>query len=129
MTDSSATTSYKNAAVDFLELVSAGRIDEAYDKYVDMKGRHHNPSVRAGLPALKEAMAENQAQFPLKWFIVMDVVGEGDRVAVFSHTVLAPLEGEFAVMHLFRFRDGKIVELWDWAQPVPAESINRDGMF
>jgi len=30
---------------------------------------------------------------------------------------------------LFRFEDGKIVELWDFGQPVPAESPNTDGLF
>jgi hypothetical protein len=35
----------------------------------------------------------------------------------------------FATLHLFRFEAGKIVELWDLGQPMPAESPNKDGMF
>jgi hypothetical protein len=31
----------KDVAVDFLSLVVAGRIDEAYRKHVEMGGRHH----------------------------------------------------------------------------------------
>ncbi len=34
-----------------------------------------------------------------------------------------------ATLHLFRFEDGMIVELWDFGQPVPAESSNADGIF
>ena len=33
---------YKKAAVDFLQRIVAGDIDGAYQKYVDMKGKHHN---------------------------------------------------------------------------------------
>ena len=54
----------KQAAVQFLKLVVAGSIDEAYEKYIDMQGRHHNPFFPAGFPALKKAMTENHVQFP-----------------------------------------------------------------
>lgn len=33
------------------------------------------------------------------------------------------------VVHLLRFRGGKIVEIWDCGQPVPADSPNSDGAF
>jgi len=32
-------------------------------------------------------------------------------------------------VHLFRFEGDHIVELWDIGQPVPAESVNTNGMF
>jgi len=34
-----------------------------------------------------------------------------------------------AVVHIFRFENGNIVELWDLGQPVPEESPNQYGMF
>lgn len=43
MTESN-TQAHKQAAVQFLQLAVAGRIDEAYQKYVDMNGKHHNPT-------------------------------------------------------------------------------------
>ena len=119
----------KAAAVDFLQLVVAGRIDEAYEKYVDMEGKHHNAYFPAGFPALKKAMKENQVQFPLKVFTVKHTLGDNDLVAVHSHTVLRSGELEFAVVHLFRFREAKIVEMWDMGQQVPADLPNQDGMF
>lgn len=119
----------KRAAVQFLELVVAARIEEAYQTHVDMRGKHHNPFFTAGFPALKEGMLENQIQFPIKKLIIKKVLGDGDLVAVHSHIV--PQQGEtgFATVHLFRFQGDKIVEMWDIGQPVPANSPNNDSMF
>ncbi len=128
MTDD-GTRVHKQSAVEFLQLVTAGRIDEAYAKHVDMRGKHHNPYFPAGFPALKSGMIENQIQFPNKQLTVKNVLGDGDLVAVHSHIVPRPGESGVAAVHLFRFEDDKIVEMWDCGQPVPDESSNRDGMF
>jgi predicted SnoaL-like aldol condensation-catalyzing enzyme len=34
-----------------------------------------------------------------------------------------------AAVHIFRFKKGHIVELWDLGQPVPEKSLNQYGMF
>lgn len=34
-----------------------------------------------------------------------------------------------AVVHIFRFDDDRIVELWDIGQAVPEASVNENGMF
>jgi hypothetical protein len=57
---------YKAGAVDFLQLVVAGKIDEAYEIYVDMNGKHHNVYYAADFGALKQGMIENHFQFPNK---------------------------------------------------------------
>jgi predicted SnoaL-like aldol condensation-catalyzing enzyme len=56
-------------------------------------------------------------------------MGEGDMVAVHSHVVLKAGDLGVATLHLFRFEDGKIVELWDFGQPIQADSPNSDGPF
>ncbi|VVB84857.1 SnoaL-like domain protein [uncultured archaeon] len=119
----------KQAAVQFLQLVVAGSIDEAYQKYVDMRGKHHNPFFPAGFPALKKAMIENHKQFPNKQLTVRNVLGDGDLVAVHSQIVLNPGETPIAAVHLFRFDGNKIVEMWDCGQPLPDDSPNEDGAF
>jgi predicted SnoaL-like aldol condensation-catalyzing enzyme len=119
----------KQAAVEFLQLIVAGRIDEAYQKHVDLQGKHHNPFYPAGFPALKQAMLENHVQFPSKQLTVMSVLGDGDLVAVHSHIVLHPGEPGVAAVHLFRFHSDRIVEMWDCGQPVPTDSPNKDGAF
>ena len=119
----------KQAAVKFLQLVVEGRIEEAYRNYVDLRGKHHNPFFPAGFPALQKAMTEDHVQFPSKKLTVKNVLGDGDMVAVHSHIVMRAGESGMAVVHLFRFHDDKIIEMWDCAQPVPAASPNKDGAF
>ena len=119
----------KQAAQHFLELVTTGYIDQAYLQYVASDGKHHNPFFQAGFPALREAMIANEVETPDKQFTVKHVLGDGDLVAVHSHIVLHPGEKGLAVVHLFRFQDDKIVEMWDIGQAVPEDSPNQDGMF
>lgn len=119
----------KQAAVDFLQLVIAGRIDQAYQKYVDMNGKHHNPWFEAGFVPLKKGMMENQAQAPHKQLVIKHVLGDGDTVAVHSHLIPNPGEIGMITLHLFRFAGSRIVEMWDLGQPIPTDSPNTDGAF
>ncbi|MBS3138649.1 nuclear transport factor 2 family protein [Candidatus Woesearchaeota archaeon] len=113
----------KDSAVDFLKLCVAGKVDEAYQKYVDMTGKHHNPFFPKGFQALKEAMKQN----PAKQLTVKHVLEDGDVVAVHSHVVVP--ERDVAVVHLFRFKNGKIIEMWDCGHEIPKDSPNKDGAF
>ena len=120
---------YKQVAVDFLQKVVAGDIEKAYEKYVNMGGKHHNSFCPAGFEGLKKGMIENDAQFPNKKFTVKHVLGDGDLVSVHSHLVLKPGELELSTNHILRFEGDRIVEFWDCAQPMPKDSPNKDGMF
>ncbi len=128
MTDNSI-QARKQIAVKFLQLVVAGHIDEAYQKFVDMKGRHHNPFFPAGFLVLQKAMKENHIQFPDKQFVLKHVIGDEELVAVHSHLVLKNGELGMVVVHILRFDGEKIVEMWDCGQSIPADSPNKDGPF
>lgn len=117
----------KEIAEKFLKLVVAGKIDEAYEKYVDMNGKHHNVYYPAGFSTLKEAMKENHKQFPDKVFEIKNTVAGDNLVAVHSKIIIG--EKEIAVVHLFRFEAGKIIEMWDIGQEIPRELSNKDGAF
>lgn len=80
----------KEMASDFLRMVVGGKFDEAYDKYVDMNGKHRNQYFRAGFAALKAAMIENRAQSADKSYLVCNAIAEGDKVAVHAHLVPSP---------------------------------------
>jgi predicted SnoaL-like aldol condensation-catalyzing enzyme len=116
-------------ATDFLRLVCAGRVDEAYDDYVGAVFRHHNPWFRGDAASLREGMAQNAAQFPEKRIEFKKTLEDGDQVMVMSLMRHAPDLPAYALVHVFRFAGGRIVELWDVAQEIPAQSRNDNGMF
>ena len=75
------------------------------------------------------AMEDNARQNPDKQLEVLHTLEDGDLVAVHSHVRPRPDDRGGVVVHLFRFEGDRIAELWDIGQPVPAESVNRNGMF
>jgi len=129
MTNKSNVEVQKEIALDFLQLVIAGSIDEAFEDYVNMHGKHHNVHFSAEFESLKKGMVENFTQFPNKRIMVKNVLGDFHLVAVHSNIVMIPGEPGIAAVHIFRFEAGKIVEMWDIAQSIPFDSPNRLGAF
>lgn len=129
MTNKDSHQAQKESALDFLQLVVSGQIDEAYDSYVNINGKHHNVYYSADFTSLKKGMIENHTQFPTKRLMVKNVLSDGNLVAVHSNIVLKPGDPGVAVVHIFRFERGKIVEMWDVGQSIPMESPNRLGAF
>ena len=115
-------------AKNFLELVAAGKIAEAYDRFVAPDFRHHNPYFEGNASALRQGMEESVKQFPGKIMEIKHIVTEGDLVVVHSRVQLSP-DKALAVVHLFRCVGDRIVELWDVGQAIPETSINKNGMF
>jgi predicted SnoaL-like aldol condensation-catalyzing enzyme len=124
-----STEANKQSAVEFLKMVIAGNIQEAYEKYIDARGKHHNAYTPAGFPALQKGMEDAHLKFPNKQFTIQRVIGDADLVAVHSHLVLEKGKLDLGVVHLFRFDGGKIVEMWDLGQAAPSQEINKDGIF
>jgi len=74
-------------------------------------------------------MEENARENPDKTLDVKRAIAEGDLVAVHSHVRQRPDDRGAVVVHLFRFEEGRIVELWNLGQEVPEESPNQHGIF
>jgi predicted SnoaL-like aldol condensation-catalyzing enzyme len=74
-------------------------------------------------------MEQNARQNPEKVLDVKRAIAEGDWVVVHSHVKQNPGDPGAAVVHIFRFENGRIVELWDVGQPLPETSPNQYGMF
>ena len=119
----------KDIAVAFLEMASGGEVREAYSQFVGSGFKHHNPFFEGSAEALSAGMEDNARQNPDKVIEVKRVIAEGDLVVVHSHVRLNPNALGAAVIHIFRFEHGRIVELWDVGQPVPEDSQNQYGMF
>ena len=121
--------SRKNAALSFLRQAAEGHARAAFAAHVAPDFRHHNPFFAGDAPSLIAAMEENARQNPHKVFDVQRALEDGDLVAVHSHVRQNPDDAGAAVVHLFRFRGPRIVELWDVGQAVAASSPNANGMF
>ena len=121
--------SNKDIAVSFLKLASSGDVHEAYTRFVGEGFRHHNPFFEGSAESLRVGMEENVRQNPNKILEVKQVIAEGELVVTLSHVQPKPDSLGAAVVHIFRFENGRIVELWDVGQPVPEHSVNQHAMF
>ncbi len=128
LTDSSQNSPQKDAMLSFLNMVVAGNIREAYASYIHPDFRHHNAYYKGDAESLMKGMEENHEKFPAKRFSVKKILEEGDTVMTHSSISLTGIE-EMAAVHIARFRDGKIIEMWDVGQEIPKESPNENGAF
>lgn len=120
---------HRTSAVTFLKLVVAGKISEAYETHVSSQMCHHTPFFAGDVASLQQAMEQNHREYPNKVLEVQRTIAEGDFVAVHSRIRMSANDNGMAIMHLFRFKDGRIVEMWSVGQQVPDESPNDNGMF
>jgi predicted SnoaL-like aldol condensation-catalyzing enzyme len=120
-----------NAAIatEFLSMAASGQVREAYARHVADAFVHHNAYFPGDRESLLVAMEQSAAAEPNKSFIVKQVIGSGDRVAVLSHLQRAQVDQAYAVVHILRFEGGRIVEMWDIGQEIPTDSPNTLGMF
>jgi predicted SnoaL-like aldol condensation-catalyzing enzyme len=123
------TLSLKEKAVSFLQLVASGKVREAYINHISPDFCHHNPYFRGDAESLMIAMEENTVENPNKVLEVKRVIGENDIVTVYSHIKQNPEDLGAAVVHIFRFQNDQIVELWDVGQAIPDNTPNENGMF
>lgn len=120
----------KEIATDFLKLASSGQPRKAFELYVSDHFKHHNAYFKGDRQTLMLAMEEAHKQTPNKVFEIQRALEDGNLVAVHSSVEQAGENGWVgAVIHIFRFDNEKIVELWDFGQSVPEEMINENGMF
>ena len=119
--------SNKKTAISFLQTAALDKPAKAYEQYVAQNFIHHNQYFKGDRQSLLEAMEEASKSSPNKKFEVKQVVEEADKVITYSHVIKNDME--IAVVHIFRFENDKIVELWDVGQQIAADSPNENGLF
>lgn len=122
-------TSQTDDAVAFLRMCASGDVQAAYDRHVAPDFVHHNAHFAGDRQTLLDAMADSARAEPNKAFHVRQTVEQGDRVAVLSELIRENGGQRYAVVHIARFENGLIAELWDLGQEVPKDSPNELGMF
>ena len=124
-----AAKTHKQTALDFLHMIVAGNIHEAYQRHVSPVFQHHNPYFKGDAASLEAGMQESEKMHPDKIFEVQRALEDGDLVAVHSRIRMYPTDRGGSVVHLFRFEGDKIAELWDVFHLQPEEMVNENGMF
>ena len=117
------------ATIEFLSLCASGQVQQAYARFVADEFKHHNAYFPSDRASLLKGMEDSAQTEPNKSFTVRQTIEQGDRVAVLSHLRREEAGLEYAIVHIARFENGKIVELWDLGQQIPADSPNKLGMF
>lgn len=121
---------HTDAAAAFLKMAGMGRVQEAYDQYVAPSFIHHNQYFKGDRQSLLNAMQEASKASPNKSIDIRHVYEDGDTVI--THSLVTrqdPGAPEIAVVHIFRFEQDHIAELWDLGQPIAKDSSNENGMF
>jgi len=95
------------------------------DKYIQ-----HSPGLSNGLDALLDLVQSFDKERPGYSVDVKRVVAEGDITVAHCHYKFGDSDplGK-AIVEIFRFEDGLMVEHWDVIQDVPATDKNGNGMF
>ncbi|HEY6978459.1 MAG TPA: nuclear transport factor 2 family protein [Chitinophagaceae bacterium] len=129
MTPGNSNKSLKEAAMDFLRLASAGDVCKAYELYIAHDFKHHNPYFKGDRNSLMKGMEDAAKLNPNKEFKMLHALQDGNFVAVHSRVIQASLQIPISVVHIFRFAENRIVELWDNIMPQPEEMVNENGLF
>lgn len=119
----------KQKVRNFFKLLESQKVKEAFSTYVAEDFKHHNQHTKAGRQALLEGMTDAHNQFPDMTIEVKSIVEENDLVITHSLVRMNPEHSGFICAHIFKFKEGKIIEFWDLATPVMEDSINSDGAF
>jgi predicted SnoaL-like aldol condensation-catalyzing enzyme len=121
--------SRKDSAISFLKMVANRDIRRAYELYIASEFIHHNQFFKGDRQSLLLAMEEASRVNPHKVLSIKQAFEDGDTVITHSHVKQNPDDDGAAVVHIFRFKNDQVVELWDVGQPIMRDSPNENGMF
>lgn len=117
-------------AIAFLEMVfNQKKVKEGFDTYVGDKYIQHNPIAADGKEAAVEVLGKALQALPGWTYDIKHAYVDGDYAIVHSHVKMKPDDRGMAVVDIFRFEKGKVVEHWDVVQPIPEKSANNNTMF
>lgn len=118
---------HKEIATSFLQMAGMGEVKAAFDKYTANNFIHHNQYFKGDRKSLMVAMQEAHDTSPNKSITIKYTYQDGETVI--THSLVVKDDMEIAVVHIFRFENKKIAELWDLGQIVDKKSPNENGLF
>ncbi len=120
----------KEIAKSFLQMAGTGNVRAAYEKFVAPSFIHHNQYFKGDRQSLLSAMEEAHKLSSNKSIEVKKIYEDGNTVITHSQVTRKNADKmPIAVVHIFRFENARIVELWDLGQEMIKDSPNENGMF
>lgn len=119
----------KRNAIAFYEAAINEKDFEKASQYMGDVYIQHNPLAAdgpEGLKAFLDFARENLGSFKVE---IKQAFADGDYVVLHVHAKANPDDRGSAVMDIFRFENGKVVEHWDVIQPIPEQAMNDNTMF
>lgn len=94
------------------------------DRYIQ-----HDPNVEDGIDGLRKYFNFLTKLYPNMHIEVVRATADDDFAYVHMRVVFIPGTRGDAMVDIFRFENGKIVEHWDALEAIPAYSRNDNGMM
>lgn len=120
----------KESAITFLQMAATGKVRAAYERFIAIDFIHHNQYFKGDRESLLKGMEDASISSPNKSIEIKHAYEDGNTVITHSLVTRAdPTEAGVAVVHIFRFVDDKVVELWDLGQEILKDLPNENGLF
>jgi predicted SnoaL-like aldol condensation-catalyzing enzyme len=117
-------------AIAFLDMVfNQKKVKEGFDTFVGDRYIQHNPIAADGKEAAVTVLSQVLQQLPGWSYEFKHAYVDGDIVIVHSRVRMKAEDRGNAVIDIFRFEKGKVVEHWDVVQAIPEKSANDNTMF
>lgn len=117
-------------AIAFLDMVfNKKQVKEGFDTYVGDKYIQHNPIAADGKEAAVAVLGHVLQIMPGWSYEFKSAYVDGDIAIVHSLVRRDANDRGSAVVDIFRFEKGKVVEHWDVVQAIPEKSANNNTMF
>jgi predicted SnoaL-like aldol condensation-catalyzing enzyme len=122
--------STKEMAAAFLKMAGTGNVKAAFEQFVAPHFIHHNQYFKGDRQSLMSAMEEASKTSPNASIDIKHAYSDGNTVITHSLVLRQnPAEPGIAVVHIFRFENNRVVELWDLGQQILKDSPNENGLF
>jgi len=102
---------------------------EGSTQYLGPRYVQHNPFAEDGPEGLKKFIEWRKQNLPNAKSVIKRAFADGDYVILHVHNIPTPGARGRAIMDIFKFENGKVVEHWDVAQDVPEHPRNNNTMF
>jgi predicted SnoaL-like aldol condensation-catalyzing enzyme len=123
-------TNKANTVAFHTKAIFKGDVDNAFRIYAGAPYRQRNPLIEDGMEGLRKFVVAMKANRPDAHGEIKRVIADGDYVVLHSQWrgLSESPRGE-AVVDIYQWENGKVVEHWDVIQPIPETAANNNTMF